>query len=149
MIIYPPWPPVVQAIGLIPLEHPNCSCKGLPARTHELWPATSFCVQSISCCGSFTRGSTQRGTVYTARSCCSMGVYQVSVPFWSWDQNALPFVVSATVPNPFLLGSQMHLTQMVALVVWYPEPFICFTTSFAFTKVTYYSHHLSHTSPYL
>lgn len=36
---------------------------------------------------SFVRGSTGRNALYTTRSCCSMGVYQFSAPFQSWDQN--------------------------------------------------------------
>lgn len=43
-------------------------------------------VLSMICC-SFVRGSTWRAAVHTSRSCCSMGVCRVSVPFQIWGLN--------------------------------------------------------------
>lgn len=42
--------PVVQAIGLIPLEQPNCQCEGLPSWAQECLPAKPIWVQPIGCC---------------------------------------------------------------------------------------------------
>lgn len=58
---------------------------------------------------SFIRGSTWRSTVYAPRSCCSMEVYLVSVPFRTGTKilgTLSPPVISAITPNPYLLESQ-------------------------------------------
>lgn len=58
--------------------------------------------------------------MYISSSCCSLVVYWVSAPFQRWDQNP-PFIIFATMPNPYLLEPQTHLTQIVVLLGKCPE----------------------------
>ena len=66
---------------------------------------------------SFTRGSTWRSTVYSARSWCSVGLYHMSAPSRAGTKvlGVLSRLLSLLVsPPPYLLESQIHLTYMVA-----------------------------------
>ena len=50
---FTPLLPIVQAIELIPLQQPNCQCKGLVARAHEWSSVRRLWVQPTSCSSLF------------------------------------------------------------------------------------------------
>lgn len=61
---------------------------------------------------SFARGSTCRSNVYSARSCCSVGLYHMSAPSRAGTKvlGVLSRLLSLLVSPPYLLESQIHLT---------------------------------------
>lgn len=123
--------------------------KRVNSQAYEGWPAKPLWVRPISCCGcSFVGGLTWRSSVHTARSCCFMRVYKVSVPFWSWDKNVLLFscLCHSAQPIPFGVTDTFNSDGSPAWLM--PRAFICCTRIFGFSKVACCSHPVLH-GPYL
>lgn len=84
-----------------------------------------------------------------AQSYCSVGVYPISAPFRAGTKilGVLSPVVSATLRNPYLLESQIQLTQMVTLL-GRRQSFNRLHKYFCLLKDTSCSDPQSHTCPF-
>lgn len=86
-------------------------------------------VLAATCC-SFVRGSTLGSSVYTAKSYCLMGVYWVSVPFQSWDQNpkgTLSFCCLRHTTQP-IPSRVTGISNLYGRPAWEkPRTLLCFT----------------------
>lgn len=104
-----PWLPIVKIIRLISQEKHNHECRGLLARAYEWSKAKPLWAQPPGCCSSFLLETLPEEHCVYCYELLPSGLYRVLSP--SRAETLTPSIASDTVPDPYCLELQTHLSQ--------------------------------------